>query len=114
MTEIIEGVSMSSSREQLFGAVRELAGKLHKREDKRLAALAKIEREVKEAYKGRAEDLLQVVATSTETEWHEGIDFLEHFEGYMPVSIYRIYDGVRTALNRLPEDAKEEVAPPNE
>jgi hypothetical protein len=112
VSEIIEGVSATSPRDVLFGKIRELNSKLFAKQDARLAELQRIEEDVKRKFSNRNENLLQIISTSTEKEWHDGLDFLSNFEDYLPVALYRVYDGARTALGRLPaEESKSGAAP---
>lgn len=102
MTPTIDDIDATSPRSKLYEKVRELWGIVSQRQDERLAALQKKEEDVRRRYAGKQENLVAITATSTEKEWGEVVDFLEIWEEEMPTALWRVYDGARIALGRVP------------
>jgi len=102
MTDLLEGITANSPRSELFARLRDAAGRLLKQQDKQVGELQKIEERVRRKYSNRNVALVQIIATSTEDEWDDALDFLDNFEDMLPVALYRVYDGARTALDRQP------------
>lgn len=100
MSSILEGVDENTPRHEMLKRLREAAGKLHAREDERLGKLQAIEERVRSQYAGTQQPLIQVIATASESEWGTAVDFLDNFEGYLPVALVRLHDGVKGALGR--------------
>lgn len=114
---VLEGVNERAPRSELLRIARLLAGKVHAQEDERLGRMQEIEERVRRDYAGRNENLVQVISTSSEAEWADAIDFLDNWKDLLPVAIYRVYDGARTALGRTDEpdeDEPDEVDEPSE
>lgn len=112
-TPTIDDIGPTSTREVMFNKIRELWGAIASQQDERFAAFAKKEEEVRRRYAGKQENLIAITATSTEVEWSDAIDFLANWEEEMPVALWRIYDGGRIALGRVPT-ADPPVAAPEE
>lgn len=106
---LLEGLNERAPRSEMLRIARLLAGKIHAQEDARLGRMQEIEERVKRDYAGRQETLVQIIATSSEAEWNDAIDFLDNWQELLPVALYRVYDGARMALGKVPE-----VEPPAE
>lgn len=102
--DILDGVTANSSRAVLYGKLREAARQLFERADKQVAELQEIEERVRAKYANRNEALVQIIATSTESEWGDAVDFLENFKDMLPVALYRVHDGAKTALGRQDDE----------
>lgn len=103
-TGLLDDVTADTPRNVLLAKLREAAAQLFERSDKKVAELQEIEERVRAKYANRNEALVQIIATSTEAEWSDAVDFLENFKDMLPVALYRVHDGAKTALGRQDAD----------
>lgn len=106
-SSILEGVDENTPRSELLKRLRDAADDLFKRDDARVGRMQEIEEDVRRRWSGREANLVQIIATSTEEEWGDAVDFLANFDDIIPVALFRVYDGARSALGR---DENNEVA----
>ena len=99
-TDPLEGVDENTPRAELLRRLREAAKERFQAQDDRVAKMQQIEEDVRRRWSGREANLVQIIATSTEEEWGDAIDFLANFDDIIPVALYRVYDGARSALGR--------------
>jgi hypothetical protein len=111
VTDLLEGVDESTPRNVLLARLRDAAGLLFQRQDAKVARLQEIEERVRRDFAGTQANLIQVLATASDQEWREAVDFLANFEGLLPVALLRLYDGVKTATEGLPRNQTK--APPD-
>lgn len=99
-SSILEGVDENTPRSELLKRLRAAADDLFKRDDARVSRMQEIEEDVRRRWSGREANLVQIIATSTEEEWGDAVDFLANFDDIIPVALFRVYDGARSALGR--------------
>ncbi len=95
MTEVLEGVTAKTTKDELLKRLRSAARKLAGYEDERVKRMQEIEEKVRASLKPVT--LKTVMCTSTPDEWRAAAEFLGEFEGYLPSALARIQEGAREA-----------------
>jgi hypothetical protein len=105
VTGLLDDIDERTPRAKLYAKLRELAAIVSKKDDEKLKRFQKLEEDVRRRYAGKQLNLVQVIATSTDEEWGDAVDFMENFDDVLPVALFRVYDGARSALGRHPDPA---------
>lgn len=96
----LEGVSAKTTKDDLMARLRKAATALRKEDRTRKSGLQEIEERLKAKGQVPRDNLRQVIASATISEWNETIQFLEELEAYLPVGLQRLLMGGKVLLEQ--------------
>src|SRR5690349_2766038 len=94
------GITDTTSREELLERLRKAATALRVGDRQKKARLQEIEDRLRAKGAANGADQLRVIATGSEAEWTEAIEFLEEFDDLLPPMLSRLVVGGRMLLDQ--------------
>jgi len=98
VSDLLEGVDENTPRSVLIAKLRTAAEQLFRKQDERVGRLQEIEERIRREWAPTDVQVTQVIATSSNDEWRQAVDFLDNFEELLPIALVRVHDGARMGL----------------